>query len=209
MDAWIEKVVDIHFSSTTHDKRNLGPAVDKLLDSLELSRFLNNEDKNIASLYISKQKARFFYFYNDEIKTYLDLNIEQCDLSNNTIVLTKKQPGHIVSDPSEIIITPVSSNSPGNALFQVIHDVFVPILRNSRFNIKDKTRSLLSDLDASLVSEMGRSVTADMDVASVNCLADELKYWEKQAAKFQGRDRERALFFKDSIQNLNVELEYA
>ncbi|KAJ3025524.1 UNVERIFIED_CONTAM: Cytoplasmic dynein 2 heavy chain 1 [Siphonaria sp. JEL0065] len=196
MDEWIEKVVDIHLGSALSHA-----AISKLLDSNELNKFLNDQDATISSLYISKQK-------NNDLKLYLDLNIEQSDLSSHTIVLTK-QPGRVVSHPSEVSITPFSGTSPENALCQVIHDVFVPILRNSRCKIKDKTRSLLSDLDACLISELGRSAAPDLDVASILSIHDELKYWEKRAESCQGRERERSIFFKDAIKNLILELDYA
>ncbi|KAJ3070332.1 Cytoplasmic dynein 2 heavy chain 1 [Podochytrium sp. JEL0797] len=196
MEDWIEKVVDIHLgSSHTH------AAITKLLDSSELARFLNDEDANITSLYISKQP-------NNDLKVYLDINIEQSVLSNHSIVLTK-QPGRVVSDPSEIAITPFSGTSPETALCQLIHDVFVPLLRNSRCNIKDKSRNLLSDLDASLTSELGRTVVPDNDVSAIITIADELKYWEKRAESGQGRERERSSFLKDTVKSLILELEYA
>ncbi|KAI8844037.1 dynein heavy chain and region D6 of dynein motor-domain-containing protein [Chytriomyces cf. hyalinus JEL632] len=196
MDEWIERVVDIH----------LGPAhsravMEKLFESPELARFLN-DDAGIASLYISKQK-------NNEIKAFLDLNIEQSDLASNTIVLTKLHPGAAISDPSELSVTSVCGASPEGALSQVLHDVFVPMLRNSKCKMKDKARTLLSDLDACLISELGRTAQMDVDTQSINSLTDEFKYWEKRAENSQGRERERCVFFKEAIQGLVMELDYA
>ncbi|KAI9332693.1 dynein heavy chain and region D6 of dynein motor-domain-containing protein [Obelidium mucronatum] len=197
MDDWLEKVIDVHLGSN-----HSHAAVSRLLESSELARFLSDEHKDsVASLYISKQQ-------NGDLKFYLDLNIEQSDLSSHTIVLTK-QPGRAVNDPSEVTITPFSGTSPENALCQVIHDVFVPLLRNSRCKINDKTRHLLSDLDASLSLDLGRSAAPDIDVISIASIDDEFKYWEKRAESCQGRERERCLFFKDAVKNLILEIDYA
>ncbi|KAI8621722.1 dynein heavy chain and region D6 of dynein motor-domain-containing protein [Chytriomyces sp. MP71] len=196
MDDWLERVIEIHLgASHSHD------AVSKLLESQEVARFMGDQELNVASLYISKQK--------NEFKAFLDLNIEQSEPSNHTIVLTKHQPGRAISDPSDITVTPFTGASPESALCQVIHDVFLPFTRNAKCKMNKKTRALLSDLDATLLSDTGRTAQPDMDIQSMTSLDDELRYWEKRAESTQGRERERSVFFKEAVHGLVLELDYA
>ncbi|KAJ3344816.1 Cytoplasmic dynein 2 heavy chain 1 [Entophlyctis luteolus] len=206
MEDWIEKVINIHLGASDE-------AIDALLACSELKRFLNDQE-NIASLYIFKQKAfthfrrQFLNITQSQLRPYLDLNIDQCDLSSHFVAFTKQHPGAPINDPLDLIVTPFTTPSPENAFCHVIHDVFVPILRNSNCKIKDKTRSLVTDLDSMLVSDFSISVMSDIDITSISSLDDELKYWILKAEKSQGRERERSLFFKDLIQNLLVELQH-
>ncbi|KAJ3215292.1 Cytoplasmic dynein 2 heavy chain 1 [Dinochytrium kinnereticum] len=118
-------------------------------------------------------------------------------LPKSAMVLTKARHG-VIKSPEDITVTPMTQ-TPEKSLFNVIHS-FSPLARNEKFDMSEKLKGLLAELDSGLLAQHGAGADAESGSRIVS-LDDEISYWTKRQT-----ERDRSLFFKDSIMAVRNEI---
>ncbi|KAJ3330553.1 Cytoplasmic dynein 2 heavy chain 1, partial [Blyttiomyces sp. JEL0837] len=194
---WVQKLVGLHLG--IHDQH----VIHSLGESSQLQSFLNDSSGNALSLFVSWNQDDGFHMATEhDMKSSSNT---EAQLRERTIAITKSRPAAAL-DPSDLNVTLVSQ-SPANSLYQVIHGVFAPLTANTKLMANEKLRNLITDLDNGLCMEIS-SGDAEGN-AVVAKIEDELKYWEKRISSKQGKDRERATYFRDMMKTMKSDIDVA
>ncbi|KAI8896032.1 dynein heavy chain and region D6 of dynein motor-domain-containing protein [Globomyces pollinis-pini] len=127
------------------------------------------------------------------------------------IMLSKLKPATIMGDNfgSLVRFIPIK-DSPLNALYQTLHSVFNPMLQKGhKFGVTSKLQSLLTDLESNLETALKKPDGKDghQNFTLITSISDEYTFWCEQADIKTGIEKERSVFFRDTLKSVKLDFD--
>ncbi|KAI8842138.1 dynein heavy chain and region D6 of dynein motor-domain-containing protein [Chytridium lagenaria] len=164
LGVWVNKIVSVHLRLDDDE-------VDGILQNEAMMRFMRGDKSDVMSVAIGKDSNGSIMVLSDE-----DLAASK-SIPKSTVMLTKSRSGAIKTS-DDITVTPITQ-TPEKSFFNVIHGCFTPLSKNNKFDISEKLKNLLVELDSGLEAECGsgngRNEFRNVDILEISEVLDKLQ----------------------------------